>query len=711
MPRSTGVSVENNFSRGLITEATAMNTPENCVVEATNTIFTQSGKTLRRYGVDYEDDYEVHSFTSLGVLAEVTSPTFDDVAINEFEWTTVATTEITFLVVQVGDLISFYEVDEANGISYNKKTFTVELGDFKADPDTSDATYLTLATKRCSFSSGNGYLFVNHQNCDPFYVSYDPDADTITANSITVKVRDFNRLDDGLEIDERPNTLTDAHKYNLYNQGWFSSQTVEVANVTSQQNVLDWWDGFKSDYPSNADIFWAFRNAEDVVEDNLINKVEKGNSASPNGHFIYTAWDVDRDAILGTTGLPSESSGFERPSVNGFFAGRIFYSGVAAEKYSTKVYFSKIIEGEEDFGVCYQSADPTNETNADLLESDGGVISIAEAGRILSLIPLRSALIVIATNGIWKISGSQNSSFRANDYSVSKIGSTSVASDRSVVIAEGTPFWWDISSIYTVQYEPTTGLEQVVSISDQTIKQEILDIPFDNKRFIKGAYNNLDKTIHWIVRSTPASNLLESYQYDKVFVLNVLTGSFSIMDVMEAAPKISGVVHTNKSSLDPYSNNESASTIKYVTTGDIGASDVRGFTISQFKDSDFLDWKTFDGVGLDAGSYFISGYRIRGELLRKFQSNYVVVITEYDPENADDYGCLVQGIWNYNSSESGKATVSQQIYVTNPDKNFGRRKLKIRGNGYSLQFKFRSQPGKAFSILGWVVGETANNVP
>jgi hypothetical protein len=54
MPRSSATSVEQNFSRGLITEATAMNYPENSVVDGANVIFTKNGKVIRRYGVDYE---------------------------------------------------------------------------------------------------------------------------------------------------------------------------------------------------------------------------------------------------------------------------------------------------------------------------------------------------------------------------------------------------------------------------------------------------------------------------------------------------------------------------------------------------------------------------------------------------------------------------------------------------------------------------------
>jgi hypothetical protein len=99
--------------------------------------------------------------------------------------------------------------------------------------------------QECSFSSGLGYLFVAHPLCNPFYVSYDPVTDTISSGAITITVRDFERVEDSLAIDNRPSTLTDLHKYNLYNQGWY----VTAKNATpGTSNVLTYWDGARTDF-------------------------------------------------------------------------------------------------------------------------------------------------------------------------------------------------------------------------------------------------------------------------------------------------------------------------------------------------------------------------------------------------------------------------------------------------------------------------------
>lgn len=44
MTRSTGTSVENNFTRGLITESTGVNSPENSVSESLNVFYDRRGR-------------------------------------------------------------------------------------------------------------------------------------------------------------------------------------------------------------------------------------------------------------------------------------------------------------------------------------------------------------------------------------------------------------------------------------------------------------------------------------------------------------------------------------------------------------------------------------------------------------------------------------------------------------------------------------------
>ena len=132
-------------------------------------------------------------------------------------------------------------------------------------------------------------------------------------------------------------------------------------------------------------------------------------------------------------------------------------------------------------------------------------------------------------------------------------------------------------------------------------------------------------------------------------------------------------------------------------------------TFSDMVSDTYLD---FSSSGSPEGyeAYFITGYRIRGELMKKFQTNYLVVMTESLGGATEE--CYVQGIWDYRtSSTTGRFTNPQQVYQYFSNTTYQRRKLRIRGNGYSLQFKFYGTPGKPFIIIGWAGFETANAIP
>src|ERR1700761_4477387 len=54
MPQQIIASVENNFTKGLITEATGLNFPENAATSTSNCVYTLIGDVIRRYGINFE---------------------------------------------------------------------------------------------------------------------------------------------------------------------------------------------------------------------------------------------------------------------------------------------------------------------------------------------------------------------------------------------------------------------------------------------------------------------------------------------------------------------------------------------------------------------------------------------------------------------------------------------------------------------------------
>lgn len=712
MTRSTGTSVENNFTRGLITESTGVNSPENSVSESLNVYYDRRGRAGKRKGVALEPEF---AWTSIGssVGAKV-----------EYVWETVAdNSALDFAVSQIGSTIHFFESSGELPLSASKKSFTIDLQIYKVGGVSDD----TVRTTPCSFSSGRGYLFIAHPNCQTLYVSYDTNLDTIAINGINIEVRDFEGVNDGLPLTLRPFFLSPEHRYNLLNQGWDAYFTIPgggtvLGSVLQRFNVAPENGGR---WPSNRDVWWYFLkvNQNDGTEYFSLNDNDRidlyGNTPAVKGHHIMSAFDSNRNAIAGTTGVPEYTSSGQRPSVVAFYAGRVFYSGIGKSGFSQNVYFSQIVERDEQMGRAYQNNDPTSRELSDLLDSDGGVIEIQDVNTIYDMRVVGDSLIIFASNGIWSVGGSDNGAFRATDYKVTKVSAFPAISRSSVVIVSGTPIWWNYEGIFTLTKSEVGLTNDVTSLTTNTIQRFYDDIPQSSKRIAKGSFNDQDKLIYWLYASEQGSE----YDYDRMLVMDAATGAFYPYTMPSTVnAKISGLLSVRSTGVnyvndpvitisnDPVVTGSDPIVVTRVDGFAIGDKTVKLLTIadsfavsfSEIYSEDYLDWgQTYD-------AYFTTGYRIRGELLKKSQTNYLTVITE-DVINSSIY---MQPLWDYsNDSLSGRFGNPQQAYRTRLYKDYQRAKLKVRGNGYSLQFRFFGESGKPFVIIGWAGFDSVTGAP
>lgn len=222
MTRNYAQQPQNNFSKGMITEAMALGFPENAVIDADNTEFRPIGQALRRKGYDFEGNASTfgESWSDSGT---------PEGAIREFVWQSVALSGgFTFLVVQSGTYVGFFQMGTSDSLSSEVLPMTVNLMDFKSP----QSTLNQVKSNYCSFSSGAGFLYICHPNCDPIIMKYDEVAKEFRASRISIYVRDFEGLEDNLKVDQRPTTLSKEHDYNLKNQGWY--KTVRVGRNRNQ---------------------------------------------------------------------------------------------------------------------------------------------------------------------------------------------------------------------------------------------------------------------------------------------------------------------------------------------------------------------------------------------------------------------------------------------------------------------------------------------
>lgn len=703
MPQ-TGFSVENNFVNGLITEASGLNFPVGAVTETYDCVFNIDGSVERRPGFDLEDAYITETVDR------------SNKAISTYTWRDVAGNgDLSLSVVQVGDTLYFYQISDAGNFSQGILGNQITMTGVSGAP--------SISTVEAQYSSGNGLLFVTHPYCDPFYVSYDTSSEEVSATTIAVNIRDFTGdLADTYDVDERPTaTLAGVdvnHLYNLYNQGW------NTANLTA-------WDTAQTTMPSNADVMWRFVDSSDDFDagNDSIARVVLGNTPAPKGHFILDLFDQDRDTAAGTSGATSSGTGYFRPSSSAFFAGRLWFTGISATGFNSNIYFSQIVSDANQYGNCYQYNDPTASDLFDILPSDGGVISIPDAGTIYKLQPIPGGLCVFSANGIWFITGSTGLGFTATDYTVQQISRTPVLNASSFVNVAGRPMWWSVDNIYTITQGNGT-LPNVQPVTFNNIKSFYDEIPVTSKRFARGFYDSINSIVRWVYRESSSTQITSLYEFNRVLNYNVLTNAFYPWTISDSDVKVNaivdvdlisrsvGVVDVVDSDTTPVVDGEGNQIIAFTSSG----TDVIPFskflvsypedssyelTFASCNNTNYVDWETYGSV--DYTSYFISGYRLLGTGGRRFQNNWVRLFSRVE----EDISYYFQGIWDFANTGDGTGRWSTKQYVNHTDTNYSNasKRLKVRGRGLALQFKVTSKAGEPFHLIGWNAMQTVNTGP
>jgi len=718
LARNTGAKVERTFSKGLVTEATGLNYPADSCPDTYNCVFDEKGRVSRRLGFEYEQGYETDVFDrSSGVTTE-------------YYWENAGSTGIVNLVVvQFKNMLYFYKESLTGALSASYASLSINLNTYAAGATTNIPLY------NCQFTQVAGKLFVAHPLCEPFYISYNDSVPSVTGTVINIKVRDL--IGDTADTyyndaKTRPTATTatvgSAHMYNLYNQGWAAN----VRTVTpSTANPVTYWDSVLSTIPSNGDVWYLFKDANELFDPaNWADRTAVGNALAPKGFYILNPFDTDRSTQSGFSGVTETTSNDIRPSAIAAYAGRIWYAGVNADGYSQKIYYSQVVVKGDEYGFCYQSNDPTSEVSNDLLPTDGGELSIPEVGSIIKLFPMQSNLLIFGTGGIWMLSGSQGLGFNPTDYSVVKISSTPALSALSFVDVYGVPLWWNTDGVFTVQSDQVTGNAAAKSLTDTTIRAFVDEIHPTMKKYVKGVFNKYSKTVQWLFRSTNTEDLENTFEYDRILVYNVLNGAFYPWTVPAANPTINGLIVSRGPSsgtvaenvvdsggvvvttlggetvtVEVYTTLNPNYSFRYLTTKKT-ASTSFSTTWSQTINTTYKDWGEVE-TEIDYNSYFYTNFELDGDGQRFFQNNYMVVFLD----TVSNGSCFMEPWWEYvTTSSSARVGNPQQVYPSSPGSfNTLQRRLKVRGKGRSVQFRFYSETGKPFSLVGWSIWSTQNS--
>lgn len=721
MPRQRAIKPEINFSKGLLTEASPLNYPDNFFEDGDNVEVDPKGKISRRLALNAESAFSYSSLTP--------KSNFQTYNISEHIWKSPGgDASKEFYILKLGATLYFYDNTQSPRSSFTKP-YTINLDNYLI------SNYSSTASFPVTMDYGFRRLFIVGEGIKPLYVNYDTETDNIEVKTATIEIRDFDDIEDGIDIEERPNGYLASHEYNMRNRGW----------ISPGKDVGDPFTDYFSDegvYPSKNKQWWVGKDSSSNFSTDLLDKYYTGTTSAPRGHFIIEAFNKQRALASGVSGVVDEIER-QRPNAVAFAFGRIFWA------YKNTLYFNRVVKTESDIGKCYQNFDPTSEEISDLLDDDGGEIPILGASNILAIKSIGPALVVYADNGTWSISGADGI-FRATGYSLNRLSSIGISSPESLVEAEGFQFFWADDGIYSVSIDKVSQGPELNNITFSTINTFYSDIPEYGKATAKGIYDKYNKKVRWIYLedSTKITNDVQDYTKVLTFDLRLqafLPSSFPKLSEGSSYPAVVGI--SSLGSRTGFTDTEDVTVGGLTVTVDSEdvvilvdeeeLTDVIGtkflvavedgtsvkYTFCEFNDREFYDFKFVDSVGVSYSSYFEPGDKTLGDLMTYKQAPYIMCYSERTEQSFISNGdgtydfdfpssLKLKGYWDW-SDANGSVTASQECYrfprnyvIDTGDLTFKQghaiivTKNKLRGKGRSLRLKFESEAGKDFRLYG-----------
>lgn len=759
MPKQRSLVEQTTFAQGLITEANPLTFPANASIDEDNFIIQKQGTRRRRLGIDYETN-------SVTINTSTLPSAFSGQSVfSSYAWKSAGgNPNITVSVIHIGDKIFFLD-NSTSPISGNL-IYTHDLG----------GIYSFI-----SFASVDGLLVVAKGERGLLVFSYE--SGVITEETIYLKMRDLfgvSDLDGGTDLTQgigllkRPTTLTQNHRYNLRNQSFNVPRLPKTGDILG--DTITSFYAVNGSYPSNSDAigYSFYPNVDEtnktveryIAEDAIGNTI--GSFQASKGHFIIDV--INRGAsrlseyakLLSTeplldyplTSLPVDSGG-NGANVVGEYAGRVWFGGFNSEntlgKDSTTpylmsyVFFSQLVKGISDISRCYQEADPTSREQSDLVDTDGGFLRISGAYGIVGFKTLKDSLLIFAANGVWRVFGG-DTGFTATSYIVSKITDHGCTSPNSIVEADAGVAYWGDDGIYLVTLNEF-GDYVSTSISQNTIQSLYEDVSSLDKLYCFGAYDSYERKIRWIYRNNllttqPVKELVLDLNLNAFYpsTFNSITGdrpkpvcfietppfSLASLEVGVVANEVDVVAGTDPVIITEQTLEDGLRELMYVVLVENHATGYLQFTLAYAKDLEFLDWKSFDSVGVDAAGYLLTGYLVGGDTQRKKTVPYLTThfLRTEDGFTDDGFGdltptspssCLIQAQWEWTNSANSKRwgrefqayRYNRLYFPTNISDPYDTghhlitTKNKIRGHGRALSLLMKTEPGKDCRILGW----------
>lgn len=749
------------FNKGLITDVNPLAFPADASIDERNMELLKDGTRRRRRG---RTSVGTVSTSIIGLKANEHNP------VVSFVWGSAGNQGgFDILVVQCGNYVGFFKNNVSDPFSQPimQTTFLGLPSDFRAQ-----------------LASVNGRLLMTSGGEEIIVFEYSTLTGNITSQTIRLQVRDLWGVETGLALNQRLFSSPESNAkylYNKFNGGWPWFPPYKVEDIygnyyTRQIAPLFAVDGGRHQiWPAESDVYadYSYKDDRDnnVFASKMLSSSVATNSTGLRGKSVldifnrgasrkvnYSSW---RGGSTYSEQIPQDES-FGSVSSVASFAGRAWYaitessragSDIRTPNLGSLIFYSQTVSSTSDLNRCYAENDPTSLDYGDILDTDGGFISIPEMGKVIRMEVIADSLIIIATNGIWEVYGG-DAGFSATAQTVSKLATLFGVYEQSVVVAGGFLSFWDSEGIVVVSKNPAEFQSNLVRITDNKIRTAYNAIPSIQKNRVVGTFIPKLRQVRWLFDTS--ENVVRGFNqeliYDldfQAFTLNVFpdnkgvgyrqTSLLSTSITDEDVTTNVGLTVTNNSAQTvtvpiSSSSSEDQDAVQYLVAQDFSTS---GGTLRIATLSNDV---TFGDDGFAPTAYLLTGYVVGEDSSKDLRSPCVTVHmkrtesgfgTDFIGSESYQYllnpsSCLLQGRWEWtDSAAAGKWGASREVYRlpkmylqsgTGFDYGYSiiTTENKVRGSGRALSLLFSSSnsiPNNPYNgdlhIYGWTVEITA----
>ena len=730
----------NSFVKGLITEASPLNFPENASVVDENFEIKRDGSRRRRYGLDLEYG---HTIRNLGV----TYNQYNDFPFSSYVWKNAGgIKDRDFLMFQSGNTMFVFELKHT---SISSTGFVTSL-DLSGIGGLGKKFYMVSVDNKLVMAAGTGLIAV---------ISYN--GSTFSLVGERIKVRDQWGLQyDPTDNDPylRPSSPPDVYRYNLYNQSWGIPRRYNTTGAARYDDPLSIYNGTYSKLPSNSETVWlglqTLPNGNDPALDVMVtytyNDLLGSQTLAPKGYFIIDLLNRGtsrKQAVIDNaakfpeldfrTFEPNTDQTVGGASCVCEYAGRVFYSGfdghvidgdAKSPDLGSYVAFSQLVKSFNDIFRCYQEGDPTSRGTNDIVDTDGGLIRLSNAKNIIQMVDIGTALIVFAKNGVWSITGGSDYGFSATNYKTDQITTLGAISADSVIVESNKVYYWSSEGIVVIGRDQT-GILTSQNISLNTIQSLYNNISQQAKETVFGVYDGANKKLRWMYREG-GRTVFQSVTYELVF--DLLLNAFTVNKTSPLTGHSYTILGAYSHDTKPVLAHNGLEIAGKFSVGYIiatTAASIPVFSLGYYNNIGFRDLQAIDGIGSDAEANLITGKITAQDSAVMKQVPYLVTHFKQTEQGWDSgfnpvkpSGCLIRAMWDFTNSESSNKWGSffqayryRRAFVPTHSSDANgydlvTSKSKLRGSGKAISLHFKSEPYKDCKLIGWNISINGNAV-